>query len=179
MKSIFVLGILILLFSPFKCKVFSEGTANASNTAKVSTSYSIAKVQTDQFYVDNQANFKSPLVVAVLPPRINLNTGKIETIDELPSEVDYYDGSKKLHINVVNCNQWLNQKEACIHQGSCGWCGSSNSCVSGNSMGPTAPCLRGTFSFSAPANDFNPFNDSSLHAIRREFGGAQLTTFVK
>ena len=137
----------------------------------------MAKISTNQFYVDNSSNFKAPLVVAKLPPRTNLNTGKIETIDEVASETDYYDGSKKLKITVVNCNQWSSKKEACMHQGSCGWCGSSNQCIAGNSLGPTAPCLRGTFLFSSPSADFNPFDDKKLVAHRENMGGAQLTTF--
>ena len=129
--------------------------------------------------MENSTNFKSPLVVAKLPPRENLNTGKIETVDEVRSETDYYDGSRKLRISVVSCNQWSDKKEACLHQGSCGWCGSSNACIAGNAAGPQAPCLRGTFLFTSPANDFNPFDDPTLRAQRTNYQGAQLTTFVK
>ncbi len=80
---------------------------------------------------------------------------------------------------MVNCTQWSSKKEACLHQGSCGWCGSSNSCIAGNGMGPTAPCLRGTFIFSSPKDDFNPFDDPNLKPVRRNYQGAQLTTFTK
>ena len=106
-----------------------------------------------------------------------MNSGKIETIDEVASETDYYDGSRKLHINVVTCNQWSSKQEACLHQGTCGWCGSSNTCISGNAAGPQAPCLRGTFLYTSPTADFNPFDNKSLTAHRVNFGGAQLTTF--
>ena len=147
------------------------------SNVQLSSAYEIAKIHNDQFYVDNQANFKPPLIVSKLPPRTNLNSGKIETIDEVASETDYYDGSKKLKISVTTCNQWSSRQEACMHQGSCGWCGSSSTCIAGNAGGPTAPCLRGTFLFSSPRADFNPFDNQNLTAHRTNFGGAQLTTF--
>ena len=146
--------------------------------SNLSSAYEVAKVNLDQIYVENSGNYKTPTVVAKLPPRENLNTGKIETVDEVTSESDYYDGSKKLKITVVNCNQWISSKEACLHQGSCGWCGSSNSCISGNSLGPTAPCLRGTFQFSAPKDNFNPLNTDNVVINRANIGGAQLTTIT-
>ncbi len=149
----------------------------ASSKVTLSTAYEIAKVKTNQYYVDNEANFKAPLIVAKLPKKNNLNIGKPETVDEIASETDYYDGSKKLKITVINCNQWSSKKEACIHQGQCGWCGSSNSCIAGNEHGPTAPCLRGTFLYTSPAADFNPFGDPKLRAHRTNVGGAQLTVF--
>jgi len=106
-----------------------------------------------------------------------LNTGKVETVDEVASERDYYDGSRKLQISVVTCNQWSTKQEACLHQGSCGWCGSSNTCIAGNAAGPQAPCLRGTFLYTNPRPDFNPFDNPNLKAERVNFQGAQLTTF--
>jgi len=65
-----------------------------------------------------------------------------------------------------------------MHQGSCGWCGSSNQCISGNTMGPTAPCLRGTFIFSSPSNDWNPLTNQNVDVTRSNVQGAQLTTIT-
>ena len=161
------------LFNNIAKKVFSSEKSRVS----LSSAYEVAKVNTDQFYVDNSANFKNPLIVAKLPKRKSLNTGKIESVDEIASETDYYDGSKKLRITHVSCNQWSSRKEACLHNGSCGWCGSSSTCIAGNAGGPTAPCLRGTFLFTSPTNDWNPFENPKLKATRVNFGGAQLTTF--
>ena len=102
------------------------------------------------------------MVVEKLPARVNLNTGKLESVDEVASNADYYDGSKTLKLATVNCNAFSSKKDACLHQGSCGWCGSSNSCISGNSLGPTAPCLKGTFLFSAPTNNTAPVQQTPV-----------------
>jgi hypothetical protein len=65
-----------------------------------------------------------------------------------------------------------------MHQGSCGWCGSSSACIPGNNLGPLAPCLRGTYKFTAPAGDWNTLNHENYSLNRMNIGGAQLTTVV-
>ncbi len=171
MKSIIFFAVFCLLATHIHFE------AKTLNNLVLSSSYQIAKIHNNQFYVDNEANFKAPLIAAKLPKRGLGPTGKPVSVVEIPSETDYYDGSKKLKITVVNCNQWASKKEACLHQGQCGWCGSSNTCISGNKGGPTAPCLRGTFLYTSPSADFNPFEDPKLTAHRVNMGGAQLTTF--
>lgn len=49
-------------------------------------------------------------------------------------------------------------KPSCLSKRSCGWCGSSNSCIQGNNLGPASPCLSGTFQYSAPQIPVNPVN---------------------
>jgi len=79
----------------------------------------------------------------------------------------------------VTCNQYTTQQDVCLHQGSCGWCGSNNSCIPGNNLGPLAPCLRGTYKFTSPQNDWNTLNNPQPYALNRmNIGGAQLTTVV-
>lgn len=45
-------------------------------------------------------------------------------------------------------------------------------------MGPTAPCLRGTFIFSSPSNDWNPLTNQNVDVTRSNVQGAQLTTIT-
>lgn len=76
------------------------------------------------------------------------------------------------------CTQYATQQDVCLHAGSCGWCGSSGSCIPGNNLGPLAPCLRGTYKFADPRADWNPLNTNNVDVRRANIGGAQLTTIV-
>ena len=60
----------------------------------------------------------------------------------------------------------------------CGWCASSNSCIAGNSLGPTAPCLRSSYMFTSPAQDWNPLDHDMIETKRENILGAQLSTVV-
>jgi hypothetical protein len=66
----------------------------------------------------------------------------------------------------------------CMKQSSCGWCGSSNTCVPGNKLGPFAPCKSGSFLYSAPDSNFSLLNHNNYTVSRKAIGGAQLTTLV-
>lgn len=77
--------------------------------------------------------------------------------DEKPTVGTYYDGSHKLNTLTINCRVYVNKKD-CLHKSACGWCGQTNSCISGTSQGPLEACLGTTYKFSTPdANEgFNP-----------------------
>jgi hypothetical protein len=62
--------------------------------------------------------------------------------------------------------------------GGCGWCASSSQCIPGNNLGPLAPCLRGSFKFTAPNGIWNPLGHNNVQVNRNNVSGAQLTTFV-
>jgi len=76
------------------------------------------------------------------------------------------------------CQSFTTQQDVCLHQGSCGWCGSSGSCIPGNNLGPLAPCLRGTYKFVSPDSQWNPLPTNNVNINRVNIGGAQLTTVV-
>lgn len=97
----------------------------------------------------------------------------------MPSPENYYDGTTGLKITVTNCNQYATQQDACMNNGNCGWCSSSNSCIAGNSAGPLAPCMRGNYTFTAPSSDWNPLNTNNYSMSRANVAGAQLSTFVR
>jgi hypothetical protein len=65
-----------------------------------------------------------------------------------------------------------------MKQSSCGWCGSTNTCIPGNNLGPLTPCLAGKFFFSAPDKNFSLLNHNNYSVSRRAIGGAQLTTLT-
>ena len=140
-------------------------------------SSSLAKIKVDQYYVENQNSFKGVQYVETLPVKKQLR-GEITTVEEIPSVGDYYDGTMKFSSVTVSCNQWTTQREVCLNQKSCGWCGSSNSCIPGNNLGPLAPCLRGRYTFSEPSANWNPFDTKNVSISRRNVGGAQLTTIA-
>jgi len=94
-------------------------------------------------------------MMASLPAKFDLpRSGPLENVDEVPSETDYYDGSTKLNKKVIHCRLYGNASD-CLKNSSCGWCGSNNSCILGNNLGPLQSCLRSSFLYSSPAPNMN------------------------
>lgn len=63
----------------------------------------------------------------------------------------------------------------CLKQSSCGWCGSTNSCILGNNLGPLQPCKKSTYMFSVPLPNWNP----QTRVVNEEVGGVSLTVVSK
>ena len=57
-------------------------SSNNNNKIEYAVSYSEGKVNTDQFYLENKNDFKSPKIVKKLPKRKEIR-GKIQTVDEV------------------------------------------------------------------------------------------------
>lgn len=150
---------------------------SCKNEAIESVSYSLAKTHNNQFFVEHRGDFKEPQYVDKLPARKQIR-GRITSADEIPSAADYYDGSIHMKTEVTVCSQWTTQKEACQSQGNCGWCGASNTCIPGNTNGPSIPCLRGTWEFADPKQNWNPYDSDKVVVTRRNVGGQQLTKMV-
>ena len=150
---------------------------NFDSNSAIAVSYSLGKAKTDPFYLNNQNDFKDATLVDTLPVTNQLQLrGESQTIIEVPSSTDYYDGSIQLKSTTVSCKQWMTQKEACMGQKACGWCRSNNSCIAGNSLGPLAPCVRKRFIYSVPKDNWNPFKNDHVNIKRQIIGGVQLTT---
>jgi len=153
------------------------GVASTDKSGAVmAVAYSVAKTNTDQYFINNQKGYASPEYVAKLPKRKPLSGGEIISVDELPSATDYYDGSRKLRITTTSCTKWTTLPDLCKGQPTCGWCASTNSCIPGNTSGPLAPCLAGRFFYSAPNPNFNLLSHDNYNLARKAIGGAQLTT---
>jgi hypothetical protein len=62
-----------------------EGVATNMGTDNVeAVSYALAKEKkTDDFYVQNSKDYKAPLLVERLPPKMPLGGGEIATVDEV------------------------------------------------------------------------------------------------
>lgn len=63
----------------------------------------------------------------------------------------------------------------CVHNSGCGWCGQKNTCISGNSSGPLAPCLRSTFLYTAPNPEWNPLKAGSINILAVDNQGRPMT----
>ena len=97
-----------------------------------------------------QPDLFSPLTVPVLPEFVPPpRRGPVEVASEVASSKDYYDGSMKLNKIVVNCKINANPTD-CVTKSYCGWCGSTNGCIFGNSIGPHEPCDKASYIFAAP-----------------------------
>jgi hypothetical protein len=109
-------------------------------------------------------------MVTALPKNMDLPPpGPLESPDEIPSETDYYDGSLHLNAEVVKCQIFANPTD-CLHQSSCGWCGSNTSCIPGNNLGPLRPCEKKSYMFTAPYPNFTP----QTQAVANPEGGVSL-----
>jgi len=100
--------------------------------------------------------------------------GPAESVDEIPSSSDYYDGSSKLNVIRVDCRIYATPSD-CFTHSSCGWCGSANSCVLGNNLGPLQRCQKSTYIFSAPYPNFNP----ETRVVNQNVGGIAMTVISK
>ncbi len=89
-------------------------------------------------------------MVTRLPPKESLNDGRLYSAETNTGTSDYYDGTTKLRVNAALSSCHTLDKSACLRKRECGWCGSSNSCITGNNLGPTSPCLSGTFLYVGP-----------------------------
>lgn len=138
------------------------------------TSYALAGDSRDTDFTKNGNHYRSVEIVDKLPPFKPISEGIIETVDEIKSESNYYDGTKGLKtINLNLCDTYTTQPKLCVGQGSCGWCGSTNTCINGNNLGPLSPCIRGTYIFTPPNDDWNPFPGATVTQVN--INGARFT----
>lgn len=150
-----------------------------------SVSYSVARTQTNEYYEKNYNDFKNPEYVEKLPPRKQLR-GETTTVEEIKSDANYYDGSKRVQeegalkkdVTVEKlCGEWTTHPAACKRTGNCGWCASTNSCIPGNAKGPLLPCQKGAFEFVEPPKDWNPFpKDVEVNINKHKVGDSEIIT---
>jgi hypothetical protein len=114
-------------------------------------------------------------MVSNLPNKFELPpAGPQESIDEVPSVTDYYDGSTNLNSLKVQCKIYANPSD-CTHQSTCGWCGSNNTCILGDSTGPRQPCAKSSYIFASPYPHWNP----QTKVTTENTGGVSLTVVNK
>jgi hypothetical protein len=175
--------IVILAISYISCTdkfLEMEGSANnyGSKTVEAVNS-SFAK--THDVVLTNDPAWGSPKILETLPLRQPIGGGAAVTIDEIPSSEIYYDGQMGIKESTHFCQQYITKPQACVSQGSCGWCMGSGNCVQGSNKGPVtqADCARGQYFFEAPNKDWNPITLSNTQTSRMNIMGAQLTTIVQ
>lgn len=121
------------------------------------------------------SNYIKPEFVVKLPNKIALpSPGPLESVEEVPSTTNYYDGSTKLNKITINC-KLISTPSDCIHNSSCGWCGSTNTCISGTNLGPLEPCVKSSYIFSAPYPNWNP----QTNVVNEQVAGMSLTVVNK
>merc|ERR1712032_809139 len=126
------------------------------------------------YTLKDETGYRQPSLMRALPSHFDPPApGPMESVNETPSTTDYYDGAKNLNVIRIQCKVYANAAE-CLKQSSCGWCGSSNTCILGNNLGPLSPCVKSTFAFGSPA-----FNPTTRVVNDMETGGVQLTASTK
>ena len=61
-----------------------------------------------------------------------------------------------------------------MHQSTCGWCGATNNCIAGNTIGPMETCVKSSYIYASP---YNP--NQITHVINDNVGGVSLTVISK
>jgi hypothetical protein len=151
------------------------GEASTDGIAKGAIAYSLGGNGGYTIQKELEKEYKSAqitdhvLKTTELPP-----PGPQELPDEIPSETDYYDGSLHLNAIKVQCKIFSNPTD-CLHQSSCGWCGSSGQCILGNNLGPLERCKNSTYVFTAPFPNWSP----ETKVITENTGGVKLTVASK
>ena len=109
--------------------------------------------------------FISPKMMDRIPLGLNNPyTGIIREAEELRSGKFYYDGTGNLGTAIhVNCNILSTIPSQCVHNSNCGWCGSTGTCIPGNNRGPLANCLRSTYLYTAPSQNWNPLKAGTIN----------------
>ena len=141
----------------------------------------LAKTNNKDIILTNDPRYKIPALTNKLPLREPIRGGPAEAAEEVPSVYDYYDGANGIKHSVTFCQQFITKPQACVNQGSCGWCMGEGTCVNGSANGPVnnKDCLRGKYVFEAPNSDWNPISIPNTRLSRTNVLGAQLTTIVQ
>jgi hypothetical protein len=114
-------------------------------------------------------------MVAHLPKGFDMpKPGLVETVNEVPSSTDYYDGSNNLNVIKINCTIYSNPK-VCLTHSHCGWCGSGNSCILGSNLGPQQTCVRSSYIYSAPYPNWDP----QARIVTGKIGGVGIEVMTK
>lgn len=90
--------------------------------------------------------FSEPEYINEIRPIEQLDNRVIGTAEEIPTVINFYDGSQKLNKIDVNCKIYTTPNE-CYLQSYCGWCGQTAGCIRGSSGGPLEECEIGTYNF--------------------------------
>lgn len=131
-------------------------TAAHSKLKKSAITYGLADVSAYAVPENELSKLKTPTLMTKLPDKFDLpSAGPLENVEEIDSNTDYYDGSMNLNKKKISCKIHGNATE-CLKHSSCGWCGSKNSCILGNNLGPLQSCMRSTFLYSSPVPNFTP-----------------------
>lgn len=178
------LSITVILSSNDKKFLESEGSNNNYGAKAVEAVNSgLAKTQNKDIILTNDPNFKTPQLVVQLGIRDPINPGPAVSADEIPAgdTYYYYDGSTGVKHTASFCQQFITKPQACVNQGSCGWCMGEGTCINGTAQGPVnnKDCLRGKYVFEAPDKDWNPVTIPNTVLHRTNVMGAQLTTIVQ
>jgi hypothetical protein len=134
-------------------------------------SYGVGK---NGYTLKDDSHYVRPEMVTQLPASIPPpKAGPAEVVEEIPSVTDYYDGGAKLNKITITCRIYANPTD-CVHQSNCGWCGASNSCIAGTTLGPLEQCAKTSYIFSAPNPNWRPQN-----IIKENVGGVSFTVVAK
>lgn len=109
------------------------------------------------------AGLVEPTYMEKIP--VNLNTpftGEIAEANARVTNKFYYNGAEKLNVIKVDCGEFAKNPNGCFQSHGCGWCGETNTCVSGTPQGPNVKCIKDYF-FDKPSKNWEPFKAGTMN----------------
>ena len=121
-------------------------------------------------------NYKSPEIINKLPysSNSNLNTGDIEYPSTIPSKSTYYSGKHNLNVVKIPCDLLHKSPYSCIQHPQCGYCITSQKCITGTPKGPSMKkCFKKYFVYDkqiipqTPRYSINSTKKPLIHITRK------------
>lgn len=154
-----------------KINIIGESYTNNEDLALMKHAVATSKAKVNISVDDELNGFTKPQTVKELSEEVPMAPkGPLESIEEIPTPHDYYNGDLKLNVVKVKCQIYTAESD-CIHSSNCGWCGSSNSCVLGNNFGPLQPCVKSSFIYGRSYPNYHP----TIRTINENVGGVSST----
>jgi hypothetical protein len=182
MKS-FIIIALLLISTILSAKVhkfhkaYSRKNKNNLPIDLHDDSFNWGYASNDNYMLQNAAGFIEPQIMEKIPIHLNKPyTGVIGEADGFVTDKFYYNGSYNLSAVHVQCNAYNNNPHGCTRNSGCGWCGQNNTCVAGSEKGPIGDCLRKTFLYSSPSNEWNPLKAWDVNVLAVDKKGQPLVS---
>ena len=181
--NIIVILTIIATITSFKTDKFLEKEGITSNYgSKTEEAINSGLGKGKDIILTNDPGYKNPIISLRLPLRRPIEGGEPSNAEDVgQGSEEYYNGALGIKTSVSFCNQFITRPQACVNQGTCGWCMGEGTCINGTKNGPVnnGDCLRGKYVFENPDPNWNPVTIPNAVLNRTNFLGAQLTTIVQ
>jgi hypothetical protein len=121
---------------------YNDYTGKGPDVEQISITSNWATTPTDNQMYD-EYNFPETVANLFENPS-KPKPGKLESIEEIPTQHEFYDGSLNLSKVKVHCIIHTSVAD-CVGENGCGWCNSESGCIFGTKFGPLQPCVNSSY----------------------------------